>query len=358
MRQFGWVIVSSAVFFIPGCGNDPASNKATSNSTKPSPTPTVDPKNPVEMRSDKGRTAVVNKNVRVVPDGTKLKLAFICNNASNFWLIAQKGIQKAEKEFGISVDFRQPPTGKISEQNQYLEDLVAQGFHGIAISPIAPDGQTPELNKAAAKTNLITQDSDAAESNRLAYIGTNNFEAGKALGKEIVRLLPKGGKVAVFVGTFSADNARQRLAGIESAIDGKNIKIVARKEDNKDANKAMTNVEDVLNSMPDVDLLAGLWSYNAPRIAAALKAKKGTKVIGVGFDEDDETLQAIEDGTLDCTVVQKPFEFGYQSVKLLRNLAIKGVEALPPNNVIDTGIEVITKTNVKEFKARLADMKK
>jgi len=297
--------------------------------------------------------------VRTVPAGTELKFAFICNNASNFWLIAQKGIQKAEKEFGLKVNFYQPPDPATpAKQNEYLETLVAQGFHGAAISPIAPDGQTPDLDKAAARLNLITQDSDAPSSKRLAYIGTNNFAAGQSLGKEIVKLLPNGGKIAVFVGTFSADNATQRLKGIEKALEGTKITIAAKKEDNKDANRAMTNVEDVLNAMPDVNLLAGLWAYNAPKIAAALKARKGTKVIAVGFDEDDETLGAIEEGVIKATVVQKPFEFGYQSVKLLRELTMQGDAALPKDGVVDTGIEVITKENVKEFRARLAEMKK
>jgi ribose transport system substrate-binding protein len=306
-------------------------------------------------------TATTNagSRVRTVQPGTELKLAFICNNASNFWLIAQKGVQKAEKELGVKVSFYQPPDPATpAKQNEYLENLVAQGFHGAAISPIAPDGQTPDLDKAAARLNLITQDSDAPASKRLAYVGTNNFEAGKALGKEIVKLLPNGGKIAVFVGTFSADNAIQRLKGIEKSLEGTNITVAVKKEDNKDANRAMTNVEDVLNANKDVVLLAGLWSYNAPKIAAALKAQKGSKVIAVGFDEDDETLGAIEEGVLKATVVQKPFEFGYQSIKLLHELTTKGESALPKDSVIDTGIEVITKDNVKEFSKRLAEMKK
>src|SRR5204863_6046936 len=135
------------------------------------------------------------------------------------------------------------------------------------ISAIAPKDQVGVINNAAAKTKVITFDSDAPASNRLLYIGTNNFEAGKVLGKEIVKLLPKGGKIAVFVGTLAADNAAQRLAGIEEAIKGHNIEIIAKKEDAIDRAKARSNVEDVINAYGDLNLVCGLWSYNGPAIA-------------------------------------------------------------------------------------------
>jgi ribose transport system substrate-binding protein len=337
-------IASAIAFSLVGCGGDigPSKTTATGGGDKTDATGSAS-----------------KSRVRTLPEGTPLKLAFICNNASNFWLIAKKGVEKAEKELGLSVNFYQPPDPATpAKQNEFLETLVSQGYHGAAISPIAPDGQTPDLDKAAARLNLLTQDSDAPSSKRLAYVGTNNFEAGRELGKVIVRLLPNGGKVAVFVGTFSADNATQRLKGIEKELEGTKIQIVAKKEDNKDANRAMTNVEDVLNAMPDVNLLAGLWAYNAPKIAAALKARKGSTVIGVGFDEDDETLSAIEEGVLKATVVQKPFEFGYQSIKLLHALTTKGESELPKGGVVDTGIRLITKENVKDFRRELAEMRR
>src|SRR6476659_8012601 len=160
-----------------------------------------------------------------------VKLAFVTNNASEFWKIAAAGVHKYEKEANIQVDIKMPPNGKTEEQNGYLENLASQGYNGIAVSVIAPNDQVRNINKAAKQTNVITVDPDCAKSNRILYIGTNNFEAGKTLGKEIVKMLPQGGKMAVFVGTLAADNAAQRLAGIEAAIKGHNIEIVAKKED-------------------------------------------------------------------------------------------------------------------------------
>lgn len=295
-------------------------------------------------------------------DGKIVKLAFVTNNASQFWRIAEAGLRKYEKEGLVQVDMKMPPNSTPEDQNQILQNLASQGYDAIAVSVIAPKDQLRVLNEVAAKTNLITFDSDAASSKRLLYIGTNNFAAGQALGEKIVQLLPEGGKVAVFVGSLSTDNAAQRLGGIEAALKGKNIEIVDKREDNTDRAKARSNVEDIINSHKDLSLVIGLWNYNGPAIAAAIDGlgRRG-KIKAAVFDEDDATLDAIKSGTIDATVVQKPFQFGYLSAKWMHELATKGEEAkkaLPAGGVIDTGVTVIDKTNVDSFKAELTAMKK
>ena len=274
--------------------------------------------------------ALAEKQVHKAADGAPIKLAFVTNNSSDFWRIAEAGVKKYVAESGVQCDVKMPPTGTVEEQNRILEDLTVQGYTGLAISVIAPNDQVAEVNAAAAKLNVITQDSDAAKTNRLLYVGTNNFEAGRQLGKQIVKLLPSGGKVAVFVGTFSADNATQRLKGIEKELEGHGIEIVAKKEDNKDMAKAQSNVDDVIVGYPDIKVLVGLWSYNGPAIASAIESagKKGT-VLAAVFDEEEGTLAGIAAGTVACTVVQKPFQFGYQSAKLLNEIATKGERRHP-----------------------------
>jgi ribose transport system substrate-binding protein len=292
-------------------------------------------------------------------DPSALKLAFVTNNASEFWKIAAAGVHKYEKEASVQVDIKMPPNGKTEEQNGFLENLVSQGYNGIAVSSIAPNDQVPAINRVAKATNVICFDSDCAKSNRILYIGTNNFEAGKTLGAEIVKLLPNGGKMAVFVGTLSADNAAQRLGGIQEAIKGHNIEIVAKKEDATDRAKARSNVEDVINAYGDLNLVCGLWSYNGPAIAAAIDAsgKKG-KVLAAVFDEEQGTLDGIRSGSIACTCVQKPFQFGYLSSKWMHDLAVQGDSIqLPTGGVIDTGVDIINKDSVDDFQKKLEAMK-
>jgi ribose transport system substrate-binding protein len=337
VRSLALMLSLGVIAVVAGCNRESANNAKTEEKASNSTT------NPAANTSGSGGT----------------KIAFVTNNASEFWKIAAAGVHKYEKESGITVDIKMPPNGKVEEQNQIIEDLVSQGYNGIALSVIAPADQVSEVNKACRKTNVICFDSDAPKSKRLAYIGTNNFEAGKVLGQQIVKLLPNGGKIAIFVGTFAADNAKQRLDGVKASIEGHNIEIVAQKEDQTDRNKARTNVEDVINGFSDVNLMCGLWSYNGPAIVKAIQSsgKKG-KVLAAVFDEEEGTLDGIADGTVTCTVVQKPFQFGYLSSKLLNDLVAKGPSAIPNPPIVDTGVRVIDGTNVADFRRELSELKK
>jgi ribose transport system substrate-binding protein len=291
-----------------------------------------------------------------------VKLAFVTNNTAEFWKIAGNGVHKYELEAKVQVDIKMPPNGKTEEQNQILENLVSQGYDAIAVSVIAPQDQVSALNSVAAKARLITFDSDAAQSKRLLYVGTINYEAGKKLGERIVELLPKGGKMAVFVGFFSASNAAERLRGISDAIAGHGIEIVEKREDQTDRAKARSNVEDILNARPDVNLVCGLWSYNGPAIAAALEGTgKRSKVLAAVFDEEDGTLKGIRAGTIAATVVQHPFEMGYRSAKWMHRLATDFEKAradIPADGIENTGVEVLDKSTLDDFERRLAEWKK
>ena len=105
------------------------------------------------------------------------------NNASDFWAIARKGTEKADAELAdVSVEFRIPPDGTAAEQKRIVDDLLAKGIDGIAISPVDPNNQTPFINETAKQTLVFTQDSDAPQSDRTAYVGTDNVAAGRQAG--------------------------------------------------------------------------------------------------------------------------------------------------------------------------------
>src|SRR6188768_4209571 len=177
------------------------------------------------------------------------KFAFVTNNSAGFWNIAVKGIQKAEQDFGIKVEVLRPLKGELAEQQRYLEDVMVMGFQGLAVSPVNPDSMTPLLDKVAAKMPVITHDSDAPKSKRVAYVGTNNTEAGRAAGTAALKALgdKKKGKVALFVGRIDMQNAIERRAGVEEmlkAVPG--LELLPVFLDGTDRAKAKKNVEDAL----------------------------------------------------------------------------------------------------------------
>ena len=171
------------------------------------------------------------------------------------------------------------------------------------------------LNDAAKQTLIFCADSDAKDSDRACYIGTNNFDAGKQAGGLIKEALPNGGKIVLFVGTLDAQNAKDRYGGIKQVLDGSNIQILDVRTDDTDRVRAKANVQDILMKYPDISCLVGLWSYNGPAILNAVKdAGKNGQVKIVCFDEEDETLAGVKSGDIYATVVQQPFEFGRMSM--------------------------------------------
>ncbi|SVC25350.1 uncharacterized protein METZ01_LOCUS278204, partial [marine metagenome] len=143
----------------------------------------------------------------------KPRFAFVSNGLAQFWRIASIGTDKAADEFGVNLGFHSPTKG-VQHQNEILRELVAKGIDGIAVSPIDPAGQKALLQEIARKTILITQDSDAPDSNRRAFIGMDNYEAGRLCGKLVKEALPKGGKVMVFVGRLDLESAKKRQQGL------------------------------------------------------------------------------------------------------------------------------------------------
>lgn len=287
--------------------------------------------------------------------GGNHKLAFVTNNASDFWTIARKGTEKAAKEIpGIEVEFRITSDGTAAEQQRVVDDLLAKGVNGIAISPVDPANQSPMLNRAAAQALVVTQDSDAPNSNRTCYIGTDNVEAGRQAGRLVKEALPQGGKIMVFVGVLDAQNARERFQGLKETLAGSNIQIVDVRTDNTDRVRAKSNAADTLVNVPDIAGLVGLWSYNGPAILSAVKeANKVDKVKIVAFDEEDETLSGIKDGAIYATVVQQPFEFGYQSMALMAKYLNGDKSVVPASKQIFVPTLAIKKADVEEFTKKI-----
>jgi ribose transport system substrate-binding protein len=291
--------------------------------------------------------------------GEKISVAFVTNNASDFWTIARKGTEKAAAELpNVEVQFKIPPQGTAAEQRQILDDLLASGIHGIAISPVTPAEQTEMLNRAAKQTVVITQDSDAPDSDRVCYLGTDNVAAGRQAGELIKEALPNGGKIMLFVGMKDAQNAKERIQGIREALEGSKVQVLDVRTDDTDRVRAKANVADTLGSVPDVAGLVGLWSYNGPAILNAVRdAGKAGKVKIVCFDEEDETLAGVKSGDIFGTVVQQPFEFGYQSIHLLAKLKGGDKSAVPADEKIIVPTLVIKRAEVEEFQKKLNELR-
>ncbi|MFO0808728.1 MAG: sugar-binding protein [Gemmataceae bacterium] len=294
------------------------------------------------------------------------KVAFVTNNPDPFWNIVEAGCNKAAEETGVDLVYKKPGSGNASEQKEIIDSLLAQGVKAVSVSVIDPKNQTAYLDEVSAKTPLLAVDNDAPKSKRRAYIGTDNYSAGRAAGKLVKEALPDGGTIAIFVGQTEALNARQRARGVLDELSnekpladvndvpplptgsgtyGEKYKLHKIATDQPEGEPAcQRKATDVLLELKDDPkvCLVGLWAYNPPAILSAVKDQnKLGKVKIVAFDENPKTLIGIEDGHIVGTIVQDPFNFGYQAVKTMSSLA-KG-ETLTGDPVRYVPFRVVTK---------------
>ncbi|MFY9342934.1 MAG: sugar-binding protein [Planctomycetota bacterium] len=302
----------------------------------------------------------------------KPKLAFVTNCVAEFWTVGTFGVEAAKKEFNVDAVVRMPPNGTAEEQKRILEDLLAKGVQGIALSPKDPENMTALLDKVAARALLITHDSDAPKSKRLCYVGMDNYDAGRMCGKLVAQAIPNGGPVVVLVGNLDQDNARRRRQGVidellgrsrdpsrfdkqDAELKGGKYEIRATFTDQFDRQKAKAAAQDSLARWGDIAAMVGLFEYEPPLILEAVKSAKAVgKVAVIGFDENEATLQGIVDGTVFGTVVQNPYEYGRKSLELLGKLVAAADDKaraalLPKGGFLDIPARQITKDNVRAF---------
>jgi len=271
----------------------------------------------------------------------KLQVAIVTNNPEEFWNFCEAGARKAAEKYDVDLIFRRPKSD-MTDQMNIIKDLENKGVAGMAVSVLKPEDQAPELKLLSEKMKLITMDNDAEGSGRICYIGTDNYAAGRAVGRLVRQVLPEGGTLAVFVGEVTPLNARQRFWGLADELNGVNDRKDSSNPPNPrfdekiggkytlyrntaitDAGKreqAQINAQQALEKIggePNVCMI-GLWAYNPPKILEAVRSDARYKHVKiVGFDEAFETLDGISTGEIYATVVQDPYQFGYRSVEVI-----------------------------------------
>jgi ribose transport system substrate-binding protein len=293
--------------------------------------------------------------------GETKRIVLLNNTDSPFWDAARAGIAKAAEDLKLAdKGFTAGMDGNDGTEQGQLEKLRQYGTQSdiaaVIISPLSATNAAiaDELKNLKDKGVIIgCFDSDLApqfRSVREFYVGTNNVRGGEVLGTAAKNLMPDGGSYVQFVGTDSQQNAIERMDGFTSAV-GDKFEQKDRRLDDADRTRARDNVRDVIDRFPDLNLLVGIWSYNAPAIADVVK-EKGVRdrFKIVTFDAEQLAIQQMANGMIDCMVVQNPFGMGYDSVHYAFAKASGDEAALKelfPNmgqeggDIRDTGLKVV-----------------
>jgi ribose transport system substrate-binding protein len=294
----------------------------------------------------------------------EFKVVVIGKSVHPYWSNVEKGVRAAAKDLGLRDDqaiFFVPPKEDVAAQTQTMETYIAQGATGIAVAPSDPNALEPTMKKAADAGLIVTTlDTPPIKGSvSLVYIGTDNFSAGQAAGAAMAKLLPNGGKVGIGRGSDTALNALQRTDGFKDAVKGTKITTLEPVNDKEDAAQALSLANSVLSANPDLAGAFGVYAYNGPAWATAIKEAKKVGVIKlVSFDATTDIINGIKEGVIDATVAQREFDQGSKSVQLIykiwkdgkdKAMADMGVKA----GIIDTGVDVVTAATLKDYEATL-----
>ena len=291
----------------------------------------------------------------------KLKVAVIGKSVHPYWANVETGVADAAAKLGVQADFFVPTQEDIAAQINTMEGYIAQGYDGIAVAPSDPKAMEATIQAAMdAGIPVITLDTDAPDSVRLAYVGTSNLAAGVVAGQEMAKLLPDGGTVAFGTGSLTALNSLERMEGFRQGM-GDNITVVEPvNNDKEDSATALELANATLVAHPDLAGAFGVYAYNGPAWAKAVKEQgKEGEVKIVAFDATDEHIAFLKEGVIDVLVAQREYFQGYKSVELLTLMAQKGIEGgmaeygVPDNKIVDTGVDVVTLDTLADYDATL-----
>jgi len=262
-----------------------------------------------------------------------VNIAMVVNVAADYWKAGQVGFLKGCSDLGLSTSkctYFAPPNGKLTEQDSELETLRSQGVTGYSISAIDPAAAAGTI-ATDMKNGVFVLPIDSPLPGTAAaglYLGTPNETAGYQAGLAMKQLLGGKGQVAILVGSLTAANATQRIAGFEAAIKGTGITIAQKVNDNLTASTATSDAETILANNPNVNGLYGVYSYDGPALAQAVQSAHKTATVKIVSDDSDtQTLGFIQSGVIGGTVVQMPYQQGYTGAYLLAAEKVLGTAA-------------------------------
>ena len=277
-----------------------------------------------------------------------LKIGYTCMDGTNpFFVTIENRVRELVEEQGdelISVD----PANDVTLQITQVEDLIVQGIDAMLMNPAEAEGILPALDALKAEDIPIYGfDTEVADMSYLvSYAGSDNYNAGKVCGEDLVAKCPDGGKIIV-LDSPTMNSVVDRTNGFLDAIDGHGFEIVAQQDAKGNLEVAMGIAEDLLQANGDV---VAIFGGNDPTALGALAAANAAgitdcKIYGVDGSPDIKAELAYGDSLIEGTGAQSPVTIAETIVDVMyKSLAGEEVEDRYP---VETFL--ITADNVDEY---------
>jgi ribose transport system substrate-binding protein len=290
----------------------------------------------------------------------QLYIEVSANGSAEYFSDHMTGLAEAGKFFGVKTEYTGPMDYDMDAVIAAMEQAIGKNPAGILVVGWE-DSLIPIINKSVAQgIPVVTVDADIVNSDRVCFVGTGNYDAGRLCGQRIAELVGGSGKVAI-LGKVTLSNIQDRVRGCEAIWQEKypNIEFVGLIESGAESNTAATNLSAVLQRIPDIKGVCSVDSEaGAGAIMAIREAGLAGKVKVVSFDRGSEILQAVKDGIITESIVQQTALMPFYGLNVLYNLkncrvpmtkddAKAGMPGIPP--YIDTGVTVCNQQNVDLF---------
>jgi ribose transport system substrate-binding protein len=305
------------------------------------------------------------------------RIIILTNGNSPFWDACRVGLQEADAKLDLQSAGMKAvlevndgtPKGQIDKLRQYSSqsNIIAVGISALDATNEAVADEMRKLQQKGVKIICIDSDVDRDQMRdaRIAFVGTDNLQGGRELGKCAKGLRPEGGEYVTFVGRKAAQNAIERIGGFAEGA-GDKFNSADSMGDDIDLRKARENVRTAMLK-PNVNTLVGIWSYNAPAIVDVVKEKDARgKYTIVTFDAEPDAIGEMSKRMIDAMVVQNPYEMGYQGVRLMKALVEDDtavIKEMLPNlgqkggDIYDTGLKVVVADEASPLKPEMFDKK-
>jgi ribose transport system substrate-binding protein len=313
----------------------------------------------LSMTACSAKTSTTTKSTNASKISKQLYIEVSADGNLDYFYDHKLGMTQVGKDLGVRTEYLGPATLDINAMIGAFDQAIAEKPNGIVV--VGFDSSLDvEVNKAMAEgIPVVTVDADLPNSNRVAFVGTGNVNAGVLGGQAFAKAIGGKGEVAILT-IPGQSNLDDRVKGYEQAFSKyPGIKIVQTTNTNSDAVQAAQAATAILQKYPD---LAGFVCVEAAggsgAATAVTEAKDQGKVKIIAMDRGNDVLQSIESGVITDTVVQQTSLMPYYAVEILYNMVnnklpistnnkLAGVTGTPIN--IDTGATIVDKSNAKYF---------
>ncbi|WP_068779067.1 substrate-binding domain-containing protein [Paenibacillus sp. GM2] len=282
---------------------------------------------------------------------------------NEYWKNTLKGFEDAAEALGVTVEYRGATQYDEHEEVTVLEQVIAKKPAGIAVSAINSEALINVIDKAVSSgIPVVLFDSNVPNSKAYSFLSTDNYNAGVVAAHKMDELIGESGIVAILTQQNQL-NQQQRVTGFTETLKEQHphLKVVEIVEDKGDQVVSENRTEELLLRYPDLKGIFVTEAVGGIGVGNALMNNNRSDIQVISFDTNKGTLDLIKQGVISATMAQGTWNMGYWALMQLFHLNNSLVEPVadwqqaqvpPLPTYVDTGISVVTKSNVEHFYAK------